>query len=188
MTKNETLIQEKINEKQQDKNFKQLMKNLQLFSKLEIKNCSSEMADFYGKELAKILLKLENKPETMQDVKKARKLIENGANLNTVIDKNSTMLIHQSACNNNLGIMYSLLEAGVNPNTKFNYLTPLHWACGKGSYECAKLLIDFGANVNLVDAEGQDALVWANKSNNKSLINMIEKIDCDENPQVLEKE
>ena len=54
-----------------------------------------------------------------------------------------------------------------------NNLTPLHYACFDNSYKSAKLLIDFGANVNAVDINGKSVLTYAINSNNDKLIELL---------------
>ena len=45
-------------------------------------------------------------------------------------------------------------------------ITPLHYACAKGSKNAVDLLLDLGANINAVDVDGNNCLHFAVNSNN----------------------
>ena len=52
-------------------------------------------------------------------------------------------------------------------------LTPLHYACFDNNYECVRLLIDLGSNVNAVDINGKSILAYALNSNNLKIIELL---------------
>eukprot|EP00795_Rhopilema_esculentum_P010503 gene10503-19218_t len=53
--------------------------------------------------------------------------------------------------------MQILLASGVDPDNRFEQTgeTALHLACGNGSIECVRALLEFNADVNLLDNEGR---------------------------------
>jgi len=60
--------------------------------------------------------------------------------------------IHEAARLKKFGDLKQLLEEGVDVNElNEDGLTPLYWCCVSGSIDMAKLLINRGAEVNLVD-------------------------------------
>ncbi|MBR5904541.1 MAG: ankyrin repeat domain-containing protein [Alphaproteobacteria bacterium] len=103
-------------------------------------------------------------------------LIEHGADVNHMNDSGITPL-HDAIFENNIDVVRVLIKHGANVNSntspdivdqiykEFEELpypnkadTPLHWAAGKDNCEFAKILIENGADVNLVDARGQTPL------------------------------
>ena len=52
-------------------------------------------------------------------------------------------------------------------------LTPLHCACFDNNYECAKLLIDLGSDINAVDIDGKSVLTYAINSKNIKIIELL---------------
>eukprot|EP00055_Hartaetosiga_balthica_P017021 m.111042 g.111042 ORF g.111042 m.111042 type:complete len:1240 (+) comp9232_c0_seq1:101-3820(+) len=70
-------------------------------------------------------------------------------------DNEGHTALHFAIYANNIPCATSLVEAGWNVNqADDNRITPLHWACMRGSYPMAKLLLDNGAEANLM--EGKD--------------------------------
>ena len=106
-------------------------------------------------------------------------LIENGANLEIGYNpSNETPLHHATAPmgNDNPEIIELLLINGANPNSKtipnigsHNFYnraktkgeTPLHRAAAFCSNETIEILINFGANKEVVDSNGETPLSWA---------------------------
>ena len=52
-------------------------------------------------------------------------------------------------------------------------ITPLHYACIKGSKNAVDLLLDLGANINAIDVDGNNCLHYAVNSNNPSLLKKL---------------
>ena len=52
-------------------------------------------------------------------------------------------------------------------------ITPLHFACIKGSKNAVDLLLDLGANINAVDVKGNNCLHYAVNSNNPTLLKKL---------------
>ena len=53
--------------------------------------------------------------------------------------------------------------------------TSLHIACREGNFEIAKILVDNGANVNIVDNEGWSPLMRASLAGNKDIVELLLK-------------
>ena len=52
-------------------------------------------------------------------------------------------------------------------------ITPLHYACIKGSKNAVDLLLDLGANINAIDVDGNNCVHYAVISNNPSLLKKL---------------
>jgi ankyrin repeat protein len=65
-----------------------------------------------------------------------------------------------AAFNGDVNTLKALLEKGVSPNTidRIGGETPLMYAMGRNHFECAKLLLEFGADVNIRDKDGHTVL------------------------------
>lgn len=64
-------------------------------------------------------------------------------------------LLRNSAHYGRENILKACLEAGINPDKD----NALNWACGKGKIDPIKILITFGANVNLKDEYGRTPIM-----------------------------
>lgn len=73
-----------------------------------------------------------------------------------VIDSDGETALHHCAKRDFLSIMKLLLENGADPERrdKYKQWTPLFLAACSGCFDCAKTLIDYGANCDAVDVEG----------------------------------
>ena len=57
--------------------------------------------------------------------------------------------------------------------------TLLHEVAKSGDIETAKYLIEKGANVNAIDLEGETALMYAVRSNNKKMVKLLNDANAD---------
>jgi len=93
-----------------------------------------------------------------------KKLVAAGANLHLHNVQGSTV-IHYAA--SRLDFLRLALAAGmsIEDRTLGDRATPLMLAVKSQSYDCAKWLLDHGANINAKDARGRDVLEYARMSN-----------------------
>ena len=92
---------------------------------------------------------------------KATLLLDNGAKINTVSGWLGTAL-HTDGGSLKHSIMELLLKRGADPNLKAEYIgSPLLYASRKADFNAARILINAGADLDLVDAGGHSALHMA---------------------------
>lgn len=72
---------------------------------------------------------------------------------------------------------------GVNGNVGSGDLSPLIFASSAGRTEIAKLLLDYGANVNYQDKSGYSALMWAASNGYTQIVEMLINNGADVNKQ-----
>jgi ankyrin repeat protein len=77
-----------------------------------------------------------------------------------VLVKYQDMKILTASLKGDISAVKALLEKGVSPNTvnQFDGKTPLMCAMGQNRFECAKLLLEFGADVNIKAKDGHTVL------------------------------
>src|SRR5690606_9297430 len=94
-------------------------------------------------------------------------LINAGAKIN-LCDKNGMIAMHYAAANGSAAAVQTLLQAGANPNLAGDTgLTPLMLAAIVPTHfrkEKVELLIQHGANISVVDAQGNNALDYLHNS------------------------
>lgn len=83
-------------------------------------------------------------------------LLDAGFDPNTNINANYP--IFYAAKYNRRQIVYLLLEAGANPNRDLT--SPVRYAILHKDYDCVKVLLDYGANVNYEDAFLDETLLY----------------------------
>jgi ankyrin repeat protein len=94
-------------------------------------------------------------------------LLANGANPNALDSRGESPLYWAVGTGTNtvrLQILSTLLRAGANPNFKSRSSeawTPLMWAADLSEPEMVRLLLLNGAEVNMTNAAGQNALILA---------------------------
>jgi|GEM_PF-2128012 len=108
------------------------------------------------------------------DVDNAKKLVEQGADVNAKFDDNYTLL-HAAAWEGEA----EFLKLIINNKAKINVIdsegaSPLHDASMNGQYEIVEILLKHGAKVNLIDNEKKTPLhratYWGNSKIAKLLI------------------
>ena len=73
-------------------------------------------------------------------------------------------VLFQAVLDENINLLKELLESGHSPNQMSNddsLMTPLHYAADKGNLVITTLLLEYGANVNSVDSDGNIPLMNA---------------------------
>jgi len=94
-------------------------------------------------------------------INKAKELIESGQVYLDFKKNNRTFLMNCAICDH-LYIAHLLIENGADLNFQGGAgYTALMWAVDFGHFDLAKLLINAGANVNLINKENQSALTLA---------------------------
>lgn len=73
----------------------------------------------------------------------------------------------------NVDDVRSQLLQGTNPNVVYHTNTALTYAARDGFTEIARLLIDYGADVNWIDGEGVTPLILASFKNHRSLVQLL---------------
>jgi hypothetical protein len=101
--------------------------------------------------------------------------IQGGIDAKTV-DEDSIPALMIAANSGSLETCQVLLQAGADPNSAepFNSKTPLMTAAQAGSTEIVELLLTSGADPDMVDSEGQTALMWAAVANKAETAKLLE--------------
>ena len=107
------------------------------------------------------------------NLKEARLLIKNGADIDAVDDTNDTALIWASV-NGNLEMVKLLLEAGANTEIKDNNgNTALIWAARENYVSIAELLMRYGADPLYKNIKNVNALEYARMRNHSEIVNLL---------------
>ncbi|XP_005093370.1 ankyrin repeat and SOCS box protein 13 [Aplysia californica] len=95
--------------------------------------------------------------------------------------------LHAAAREGRHDDLKSLLLCGLHDvnEATFELVRPLHEACFCGQYECAALLIEHGANVNLSNIDGGTALCDACCNGNLKIIELLLNSGANVNPPFL---
>jgi ankyrin repeat protein len=98
-------------------------------------------------------------------------LVEHGADLYD-FDNEGVSIFDMSITYNNINMVEYMIEQGVDVNftQRRSKFTPLMAAASYGRTDIAKLLIDHGADKNVVDVKGFSAIDFARKMNKKSIL------------------
>ena len=100
-------------------------------------------------------------------------LLQHGANFA------HTGVLHAATHAGNVEMVRFLLMQGARPNTDVSGLTlpalALHQAAQMGNKEIAEILIQYGADVDAVDAEGKKAIDVARVSGDGEMVSLLAK-------------
>lgn len=112
----------------------------------------------------------------------ARYLMDAGANIN-LISKNGHSALALAADAQSLKIVTWLVSAAANPDIRETDLgyTALHYAASRGDKEIAKRLVHAGANVNIMDKNGETAMVLAAKKGQREIAELLRRAGTDPN-------
>ena len=108
------------------------------------------------------------------DFEAARKLIEQGADIEAKDPGTGASVLHYAVMRGNPDILQYLLSKGadVNSRTK-NGTTPLHTAVLYNRYEVAEMLLNKGADVDAKSSSGATPLAIATAARNRSLADLL---------------
>lgn len=110
-----------------------------------------------------------------------RKLIKSlpaGVSVNQARDEDQLSCLMVAAKRNSYESMGVLLNATAPNNIKVNALDQYEWtalmyACYYGSTECARLLLDAGAFVNVFDSDHLSCLIWASGRGHVEIVRLL---------------
>ena len=108
------------------------------------------------------------------DVENARKLIEQGADIEAKDPGTGASVLHYAAMRGNQEILQLLFGRGVDVNSRTkNGTTPLHTAVLYNRYEVAELLINKGADVDAKSMSGATPLALASATKNRTIAELL---------------
>jgi len=111
---------------------------------------------------------------TKGDFENARKLIEQGADLEAKDPGTGASVLHYAVMRGNPEILQLLLGRGVDINSRTKSgTTPLHTAVLYNRYEVAELLINRGADVDAKSASGATPLALASAAKNRVIAELL---------------
>lgn len=99
------------------------------------------------------------------DLVLVKRLLSQGADVNSTDGFDGWSALHYAAALGRLGVAKTLIEAGANLNaqSKKGGWTPLHFAAARAScLDAAIALLNAGADVTLIDAEGRTPFDMSN--------------------------
>ena len=84
--------------------------------------------------------------------------------------------LHNAASSNNIAAIILLLDNGayINARERYNNFTPLQWAIECGMVEAIELLIDRGANTDVITEKGKDIFIVRNIHEITSILHKID--------------
>jgi len=107
-------------------------------------------------------------------------LMENGAEINNVRDKDGRTPLHLAALNGNKEVVLILIENGAFVNDKNSYnITPLHFAAAVNK-EITEILIENGADVNVRNNKKETPLDIAKKCDQEEIVELLKKYGAKE--------
>ena len=139
----------------------------------------------YG-EIVEILLKAGIKPDSdtivsvagTENVKIIEILIQAGAPINAPSSKGLFFALHNAVLAGHLKVVDVLLKAGANPNViDEGGSTPLMMSAYGCDPDIARLLLSYGADALLINADGETATDMANANGSDSHIEIFSRIN-----------
>jgi ankyrin repeat protein len=99
-----------------------------------------------------------------------------GADVNAIDAQGATALHYAVMPDSDEGLVRALLRSGANPNAAGpqSNVTPLHVAAMLHQFDAARLLLDFGADVNRRSANGMTPLAIAMEAENRSVVYLLQ--------------
>ncbi|HEV8095553.1 MAG TPA: ankyrin repeat domain-containing protein [Burkholderiales bacterium] len=108
------------------------------------------------------------------DFENARKLIEQGADLEAKDPGTGASVLHYAVMRGNPEILQLLLGRGVDVNSRTrNGTTPLHTAVLYNRYEVAEMLLNKGADVGAKSTSGATPLAIATAAKNRTIADLL---------------
>nr|WP_319509478.1 ankyrin repeat domain-containing protein [uncultured Draconibacterium sp.] len=104
-------------------------------------------------------------------------LINKGANVNSIDEIDRTALMYAST-GPFVNTVITLLEAGAKPNLieKEENWTAAMMAAAEGQLEVLKTLVSYGADLNMVDVDGESSLDFASSNGHTAVVEYIKAI------------
>jgi ankyrin repeat protein len=110
------------------------------------------------------------------DFENARKLIEQGADIEAKDPGTGASVLHYAVMRGNPDILQFLLGRGVDVNSRTrNGTTPLHTAVLYNRYEVAEMLLNKGAEVDAKSTSGATPLAIATAAKNRTIAELLRK-------------
>jgi hypothetical protein len=108
------------------------------------------------------------------DFENARKLVEQGADLEAKDPGTGASVLHYAVMRGNPEILQFLLGRGVDVNSRTrNGTTPLHTAVLYNRYEVAEMLLNKGAEIDAKSASGATPLAIATAARNRTIADLL---------------
>ncbi len=86
-------------------------------------------------------------------------------------------VVHEAVDGNHPNVIQYLIGKGADVNAvNCNRSTPLHWAVGKGSIDCVRVLIECGADITMLDDYCQTPAMAAEKYGRRKILKLLKSV------------